>query len=752
MRQHFGPEDILDDASQIEFEDGDAGAVDSRILRFNDMVDAADDNPEFSEDAVFIIDQLQEDLDGNTFDAIESVRPFFPEMLELADVREGEPNTLGMVFSDGVIDFGPRFGGERRPVNLNGGRPSGMAFDVNGGVVPFRVSGPVPTPPRLPVAGLPLPDVRPASELVRPPNRVPPRPDTVEVAEDARDRVVSVANVAERLRSMQVNTDASVRLTLDNVQPSARQIADAKANIDAELKMIEGSPLLEAQFSSRVKQLRSWRIQLDARTTPTAPRPEVAPEPVAVPEDRLSTDFNRLAVNATYSPGSRELIRELGLRVAGDRLMDGRGNAMCRISLNDRFQFTRNASGDLRVDASGASMEHMFIVAGRDIADDNGTIVLRKGDHIETGLVGNAERRALSSPDGLTRQLMAAPTELVRGYEIFSANGTLTVNGRRSRNGVLSAGPRSRSVSAERNAEGGWDIALENARFRSFEWVPGQRIASLLAMSADGPRWERENQDKISRGDTTAWDPNVQRSVLRWTDESGKTGVFVFSRPGTLPQAVLSVCEGGVEQFPMTANPSGGPGRVFARKPVIYLYPTKETEVTVGVQLSGMTFTTLYPKMNGDRWTVSAKPDGRLTAGGKEYGYLFWEAVAKTPWALDEAKAFCVPSGSAGQFLEESLSVLGLNAKERNDFIVYWLPKLEQNPFSLVQFLGSEYTDAAKLDISPKPDSVIRVFMVFKSLQTAVSTSPTPLKPVNRSGFAVVEWGGSDLDEGSKVA
>lgn len=65
-------------------------------------------------------------------------------------------------------------------------------------------------------------------------------------------------------------------------------------------------------------------------------------------------------------------------------------------------------------------------------------------------------------------------------------------------------------------------------------------------------------------------------------------------------------------------------------------------------------------------------------------------------------------------YLEKSLKTLGLNSREANDFMVYWLPVLEKNPYSLIEWKTTEYTDMAKLHISPKPDTLIRVFMVFQ--------------------------------------
>ena len=101
-------------------------------------------------------------------------------------------------------------------------------------------------------------------------------------------------------------------------------------------------------------------------------------------------------------------------------------------------------------------------------------------------------------------------------------------------------------------------------------------------------------------------------------------------------------------------------------------------------------------------------------------------------FTIDSKKAYCVSSAQVEAFLEESLKKLGLNEKERNDFIVYWLPIMESNPYNVVQFMTKEYTDGAKLNISPKPDSLIRVFMVFKSSLTSIKVGAPKIKPVTR--------------------
>ncbi len=180
-------------------------------------------------------------------------------------------------------------------------------------------------------------------------------------------------------------------------------------------------------------------------------------------------------------------------------------------------------------------------------------------------------------------------------------------------------------------------------------------------------------------------------------------------------------------------------------KPVIYLYPTEETEVHVSLDYTGE-LTVTYPDYGEDGWHVTASPDGTLNdENGRTYSYLFWEGVSDTEY--DFSDAYCVAGEDTAAFLEAYLPALGLTPREYNEFIVFWLPKMQNNPYNLIAFQTSAYTDAAKLNITPTPDTVIRVFMTYKPLDKAVSSpdwQALPTAPV-REGFTVVEWGGCEI-------
>ena len=141
----------------------------------------------------------------------------------------------------------------------------------------------------------------------------------------------------------------------------------------------------------------------------------------------------------------------------------------------------------------------------------------------------------------------------------------------------------------------------------------------------------------------------------------------------------------------------GSPAVEYDAKPVLYLYPEEETTVHVQLDYTGQ-LTTTYPAY-GDGWTVTAHPDGTLTdpATGREYYCLFWEGVS--PVEYDFSEGFVVPGKETAAFLEEALATLGLTDQEANEFLIYWLPKMEGNPYNLIAFQDEVYTENAALSI-----------------------------------------------------
>lgn len=193
---------------------------------------------------------------------------------------------------------------------------------------------------------------------------------------------------------------------------------------------------------------------------------------------------------------------------------------------------------------------------------------------------------------------------------------------------------------------------------------------------------------------------------------------------------------------PININESGE----LDLKPVIYLYPTKTQEVRVRIDYNGE-FVTTYPDYDAiDGWTVIANPDGTLInkTDNKQYSYLFWEGERNTN-NYNLSTGFIVSGEETKVFLQNTLDGLGLLPKEYNEMIVYWLPKMERNRYNLIHFAQQEYTNNAKLLINPRPESILRVFMVYKPLNEYRVIKPQALDKFYRKGFTVVEWGGAEV-------
>lgn len=194
-----------------------------------------------------------------------------------------------------------------------------------------------------------------------------------------------------------------------------------------------------------------------------------------------------------------------------------------------------------------------------------------------------------------------------------------------------------------------------------------------------------------------------------------------------------------------------------AEKPVIYLYSDKEDkEVNVAVATQNeLTFT--YPPIGEDNsWNVNLRKEGIVSNDGKNYPYLFWEANVKDYEFYTKGEGLIlgqiIQTDTVVSYLENELSRLYLNEKEITDFITYWGPRLQQKEYALVQFkVDEEVNEIAELKVSPQPDWMRRVYMVFTGFEEMpnIKVLHAPLIEeglIKREGFHVVEWGGSEIE------
>ena len=175
-------------------------------------------------------------------------------------------------------------------------------------------------------------------------------------------------------------------------------------------------------------------------------------------------------------------------------------------------------------------------------------------------------------------------------------------------------------------------------------------------------------------------------------------------------------------------------------KPVIYLYPTKETQVSVKV---GAKITKSEPEYPTTGWTVVAKPNGELSYQNKIYPNLFWEGLGNGLYPNYRNRGIVVSQKDLISTVYKQLSQQGLNTQESADFMDFWQSKLPNTPYVRLTWLGTKDMDIlAPLTVDPRPDTKIRIFLEFEGLQNPVKLIPQQLSAPKREGFTLIEWGG----------
>ncbi|TBR21650.1 hypothetical protein EPO15_09735 [bacterium] len=177
-------------------------------------------------------------------------------------------------------------------------------------------------------------------------------------------------------------------------------------------------------------------------------------------------------------------------------------------------------------------------------------------------------------------------------------------------------------------------------------------------------------------------------------------------------------------------------------EPVLYLYPPRETAVRVELDAS-VRVASSRPALKAGAWRITASPDGTLLdEDGGRSRYLFWEGRS---WPVQEPQVGdLVPREGLEAYFDSALAQRGLEPAEARDFKEFWVPRMADSPYFLVRFFNEEHLRfLAPMRIEPAPDSLIRVMMDFRRLDTPAAFPPgPPARRPERNGFTAVEWGG----------
>ncbi|RDB24056.1 hypothetical protein Hypma_008608 [Hypsizygus marmoreus] len=176
-----------------------------------------------------------------------------------------------------------------------------------------------------------------------------------------------------------------------------------------------------------------------------------------------------------------------------------------------------------------------------------------------------------------------------------------------------------------------------------------------------------------------------------------------------------------------------------------------DADVSIAVTLApAMEFTATYPIVpvqqlhpTGQKiqWDVRTGTDGTLVEleTGLELSSLFWEAELSPrhpvlspsrpdphekagsfdveKWDLSDWDSVVLPVEEVTAYLQKALKRLGLHTEARTSFITFWLPSFLNHHHIALRFIPqTDYSRLAPLDITPEPDVVTRVFMLFKGV------------------------------------
>lgn len=198
--------------------------------------------------------------------------------------------------------------------------------------------------------------------------------------------------------------------------------------------------------------------------------------------------------------------------------------------------------------------------------------------------------------------------------------------------------------------------------------------------------------------------------------------------------AILSSVFAGIIIYESTMAPQ------TIRKPAVYLYPITDSNIDVELKIKGELIKDIPEYGNG--WNVFVTKEGLIE---NQYDYLFYEAKLKK---IELPKSsWIVKYESLETWFDTNLVRLGLNEKEKTQFMEYWMNELPKSNYYEIKLIEQSFLkENMNLIIKPEPDTVIRLNFYFKPIKEARIIQEQIIETPERKGFVVVEWGGI-LDE-----
>ena len=176
----------------------------------------------------------------------------------------------------------------------------------------------------------------------------------------------------------------------------------------------------------------------------------------------------------------------------------------------------------------------------------------------------------------------------------------------------------------------------------------------------------------------------------------------------------------------------------MVKKPNIYIYSKNNIQLTVNLDfpLGGKIITSI-PEY-GTGWNVFVDTTGMID---NKYSFLFYESIQPDIWQKNYG--WITKKSELESFFRKNMADFGFRGKEIDDFIDYWIPRLNNYSFYSIYPQTERLIDLViKLNFSEEPDNLLRLFYVIKGhnqLQDKL-IEPT-IDNFKREGCYITEWG-----------
>ncbi len=173
-------------------------------------------------------------------------------------------------------------------------------------------------------------------------------------------------------------------------------------------------------------------------------------------------------------------------------------------------------------------------------------------------------------------------------------------------------------------------------------------------------------------------------------------------------------------------------------KPNIYIYPEKnvQLEVTIEFPLGGEIINSIPVYNKG--WNIGVDTNGLID---NKYSYLFYESRQPDVWQNTEG--WIVTASELEAFFRDNMKEYGFDGQEINDFIEYWIPRLNfYRYYSVYPQTIDLIDDVIRLNFSKEPDHILRLFYLVEGSDLVPDKLTDPeIETFTRKGFFVTEWG-----------